>query len=186
MTLNRPPSSSSLHGVLPGKTYGSFSAAPLTLTGPSPAHSTVSPATPMTRLMRSFSSAEGITPMKLSTFCTVFGSSTGTSPSQSAGSWKTTTSPRSGSDPNQGVSLSTRTRSPFCRVFCMESEGMENACRRKVLMSRASTSAIPTRSGSSTQNGRFFRAFDRRVLARPIAPLLAPRTTRPFLGERIR
>lgn len=112
VTLNRPPSSSLLQGVLPGKTYGSSRAVPLTFTGPSPSHSTVSPPTPMTRLMRSFSSAEGITPTKLSTFCTVLGGSTGTLASQSAGSWKTITSPRSGSDPNQGVSLSTRTRSP--------------------------------------------------------------------------
>ncbi|BFP57469.1 hypothetical protein SCMC78_72760 [Streptomyces sp. CMC78] len=57
----------------------------------------------------------------------------------------------------------------------MESEGIEKACTRKVLISRASTRAIPIRSGSSTQNGRFFRVLDRRV-ARPIAPLLAPCT----------
>ncbi|GGY59337.1 hypothetical protein GCM10010342_54060 [Streptomyces anulatus] len=71
-------------------------------------------------------------------------------------------------------------------MFCIESEGMEKACTRNVLMSRASTRAIPMRSGSSTQNGRFFRVLDRRVPARPIAPLLAPCTARPSLGERIR
>ena len=50
--------------------YGSSSALPLTLTGPPFLHSTVSPPTAMTRLIRSFSSADGIRPMKLRNFCT--------------------------------------------------------------------------------------------------------------------
>ncbi len=92
--------------------YGSFSALPLTTSGPVPLHWTVSPPTPITRLIRSFSSADGIRPIQLSTFCTGFGVGVGSPASQLSGSWKTTTSPRSGLEPNHGVSLSTRTRSP--------------------------------------------------------------------------
>ena len=80
----------------------------------------------------------------------------GSPASQLSGSWKTTTSPRSGFEPNQGVSLSTRTRSPCWRVFCIESDGIENACTRNVLISSASTSAIPIRMGSSFQKERCF------------------------------
>ena len=53
--------------------YGSSSALPLTISGPVPLHSTVSPPTAMTRLIRSFSSADGISPMKLRPFCTSSG-----------------------------------------------------------------------------------------------------------------
>ncbi|MEI5031932.1 hypothetical protein RB201_00655 [Streptomyces sp. S1A(2023)] len=69
----------------------------------------------------------------------------------------------------------------------MESEGMEKACTRNVLMSSASTRATPMRSGSSTQNGRFFfRVLDRCVPARPMCTAPRPCTARPSLGERIR
>ncbi len=127
-----------------------------------PLQLTVSPPTPMTRLIRSFSSAEGIRPMKLRDFwrprTTGLLLGGGFSGSQPPGSWKTTTSPRVGVDPNHGVSLSTSTRSPCWRVFCIESDGMENAWTRNVLISSASTRAMPISIGSSFQKERGLRS----------------------------
>ncbi len=62
------PTGSLSQGVEPGNRYGSSSATPLTFTGPPASHTTVSPPTAITRLIRSFSSAEGIRPTVLSAF----------------------------------------------------------------------------------------------------------------------
>lgn len=77
--------------------------------------------------------------------------------SQPPGSRKTTTSPRRGVVPNHGVSLSTRTRSPFCRVFCIDAEGIEKACTKNVLIPTDRTSAAPTRTANSRHHGRWER-----------------------------
>src|ERR1700712_2201620 len=104
------PNGSSSQGGSPGGMYDfSSSALPLTTTGPPFLQDTVSPPTAMTRLIRSFSSADGIRPTRLRNFCTALGVTVGSPSSQPPGSWKTTTSPREGSDPNHGVSLSTST-----------------------------------------------------------------------------
>ncbi len=114
--------------------------------------------------MRSFSLSDGIRPTKLSTLWTprtkeLLLSLVGSSANQPPGSWNTTTSPRSGSAPNHGVSLSTRTRSPTWSVFCIDSDGMENAWTKNVLITSASTRAMPMRIGSSFQNDRGLRSF---------------------------
>lgn len=118
-------------------------------------HFTVSPPTPMTRLIRSCSSSDGSSPMKVSasfTCLTTTGESfspTFSCFSQWPGSLKTTTSPRCGLDPNQGVSLSTSTRSPTRMVCSIDPDGITKACTRKVLSTSAISSATMIRSGIS-------------------------------------
>ncbi len=128
-------------------------------------HLTLSPPTPTTRLMRSFSSSDGSRPMKARPSLTCL-TTTGSSflvvcspASQPPGSRKTTTSPRCGSEPNQGVSLSTRTRSPIRMVCSMEPDGITKACTRKVLSTSAIRTATPTRSGISLTAPRLRRRF---------------------------
>lgn len=122
-------------------------------------HSTVSPPTAITRLIRSCSSDDGSSPMKVKNCFTClmttgsgfFCSSGG---SQPPGSLKTTTSPRCGSEPNQGVNLSTSTRSPILMVCSIEPDGMTNAWSRKVLSTSAISRATMTSSGTSRASER--------------------------------
>lgn len=146
----------SFDGGFPGCRYGSSRGTPLTVTLPLVSqHFTVSPPTPITRLIRSCSSFEGSSPMKVSPSLSCL-TPTGSSPvccssggSQWPGSLKTTTSPRCGCQPNQGVSLSTSTRSPIRIVSSIEPEGITKACTRKVLSTRAISSATTISSGTS-------------------------------------
>jgi hypothetical protein len=122
-------------------------------------HATVSPPTPMTRLIRSCSPEAGSSPMKVKncfTCLTTTGSALGLgSPlSQPPGSLKTTTSPRCGWAPNHGVNLSTSTRSPILMVCSIDPEGMTNAWSRKVLSTSAMTRATRTSSGTSLASER--------------------------------
>ncbi len=68
---------------------------------------------------------------------------------QSDGLRNTTTSPRCGLDPNQGVSLSTSTRSPIRMVCSIDPEGITKACTRNVLRNSAMSSATVISSGIS-------------------------------------
>lgn len=120
---------------------------------------TVSPPTPMTRLIRSCSPEAGSSPMKVKNCFTCLmttGSDLGWgSPlSQPPGSLKTTTSPRCGCAPNHGVNLSTSTRSPIWMVCSIDPEGMTNAWSRKVLSTSAITRATSTSSGTSLASER--------------------------------
>ncbi|EGJ74459.1 putative signal peptidase I [Streptomyces sp. Tu6071] len=160
-------------GLFPARTYGSSTAWPLTVTRPRASQqATVSPPTPTTRLIRSFSSADGSRPMNASPF---FSCRTGpdevswpcsSAPSHPPGSRKTTTSPRCTSAPNHGVSLSTTTRSPMRSVSSIDPEGITNACTKKVFRTRAMSSAAPRRSGISRNVARRLRRATRRARAR--------------------
>src|SRR4051812_19808093 len=126
---------------------------PLTVTLPLVQQATLSPGTPTTRLMRSFSLLDGSRPTKTKTSLTPLTigfwlSLSAPAGSQPPGSRNTTTSPRFTS-PKWEANLFTRTRSPVRRVFSIESDGMKKACTRKVLISSASASATNTRIGSS-------------------------------------
>lgn len=74
--------------------------------------------------------------------------------SQPPGSLKTTTSPRCGWAPNQGVNLSTSTRSPIWMVCSIDPDGITNAWSRKVLSTRAISRATMTSSGTSLARER--------------------------------
>lgn len=168
MTHRRPSgtftSNAKSEGLSPARMYGSLSGVPLTVTRPCASqHLTVSPPTPTTRLMRSFSLSEGSRPMKVRpclNCLTTMGSSAflvSSAVSQPPGSWKTTTSPRWGLEPNHGVNLSTRTRSPIWIVLSMEPDGITNAWTRKVFRTRAMSTATPTRRGISLTDERRLR-----------------------------
>src|SRR4051794_9599450 len=133
MTHNRPLGTVTLNrfveGALPLYRYGSSSGTPLTVIRPDGSqHATVSPPTPITRLIRSCSSSDGSMPTNTSPclicLSTGGGSSAGFLPSQPPGSRKTTTSPRSGVSPNHGENLSTSTRSPMLMVCSIDPDGM--------------------------------------------------------------
>lgn len=102
--------------------------------------------------------------------------------SQPPGSLKTTTSPRCGSAPNHGVSLSTSTRSPILMVCSIDPDGMTNAWSRNVLSTSAISRATMTSSGTSLTSERrrlrlTLRASLRRsirVLPPPGGPVYAP------------
>jgi len=172
-----------VEGAAPGNRYAvSLSGVPLTVTRPCASqHLTSSPAMPMTRLIRSCSLLEGSRPTKVKTFLTsrtTALSLTGVvvPSSQPPGSWKTTIWPRCGVEPNHGENLFTSTRSPGMIVFSIDCEGMKNAWTMKVLMPRASSSAIPSRIGISRHN-RIGLSRRRRPLTTPIlqSPRTAPR-----------
>lgn len=164
MTHSRPGGTFTVNlisdGGFPSYTYGSVSGVPLTVMRPSASqHCTVSPPTPITRLIRSCSPEAGSSPMKVKnsfTCLTTTGSGLGLgSPrSQPPGSLKTTTSPRCGLAPNHGVNLSTSTRSPIRMVCSIEPDGMTNACTRNVLSTSAISSATMTSSGTSLARPR--------------------------------
>lgn len=140
-------------------------------------HLTWSPPTPITRLIRSFSLSEGSRPMKVRpslTCLTTIGSCLGavcSSASQPPGSWNTTTSPRWGLEPNHGVNLSTRTRSPIRIVCSIEPDGITNAWTRKVLRTSAIRTATPTRRGISRTAERLRLRFTLRWSLRRSARL---------------
>lgn len=165
-------------GTLPGCRYGSFNGVPLTVTRPSLSQqATVSPPTPTTRLIRSCSFEDGSSPIQVRNCLACLmttGSSLGgfrSSSSQPPGSLNTTTSPRDGFEPNHGVSLSTSTRSPILIVCSIEPDGITNAWTRKVLSTRAITSATPIRIGISfmaeRRRLRLIRRWTLRRSARP-------------------
>ena len=166
-------------GGLPGCRYAvSVRAMPLTVTRPwESQHFTVSPPTATTRLIRSCSFDEGSSPMKTknSLICLItIGSlvvEVVSPSSQWPGSLKTTTSPRCGFEPNHGVSLSTRTRSPILMVCSIEPDGMTKACSRKVLSTSAISSATMMRIGTSLAAlRRRFRLTLRASLRRSARP----------------
>ncbi|PKV88156.1 hypothetical protein BX283_5767 [Streptomyces sp. TLI_146] len=96
--------------------------------------------------------------------------------SQPPGSLKTTTSPRCGREPNQGVSLSTSTRSPMVIVSCIEPDGMTKAWTRNVFSTRAMSTATPTSRGISfTADLRRRRFTLRASLRRSARPCWARR-----------
>jgi hypothetical protein len=145
---------------LPPYTYGSVKGVPLTVMRPSLSqHWTVSPPTPMTRLIRSCSPEAGSRPMKVKNSLTCLtttgsGAGCGSPVSQCPGSLKTTTSPRCGVAPNHGVSLSTSTRSPIRMVSSIDPEGITKAWSRNVLSTSAISSATITSSGTSLASER--------------------------------
>src|SRR3954453_12719184 len=143
--------------------YGSSGGSSSTVTRPCASqHCTVCPPTAMTRLTKS-SSPDGATPIARPTASSapvnqLDDGSTATSGSHVSGPRNTTTSPGSGSA-NQYGGLVTSTRSPVhpvqpCRVVSIEPEGMKNACTRKVLTRKASTSATTSSTGSSRNQDR--------------------------------
>ncbi len=149
-------------GTSPGYRYGSSRGTPLTVSRPEASqHCTRSPPTPITRFTKSRSSAcsprvwpiqrraEPIGPC---------GSATVISGVNESAPSKTTTSPREMS-PKRYPTFSTRIRSPTSRVFSIDPEGIEKACRRKVLTSSASTIATTARIGISRAADRLSAAF---------------------------
>jgi len=104
--------------------------------------------------------------------------------SQPPGSWKTTIWPRCGWAPNQGENLFTSTRSPGMIVFCIDCDGMKNACTMKVLIPRASSRAMPSRMGISRHN-LIGLSRRRRPFATPIlqSPRTAPRAGATSLAD---
>src|SRR5581483_4285811 len=98
--------------------------------------------------------------------------------SQWPGSLKTMTSPRAGFQPNHGESLLTTTRSPIWMVFCIEPDGMENTCTRKVWSIRVMPSATTTMIGISRSSERRLRRTARLAARRRSArPRVARRLT---------
>jgi hypothetical protein len=167
ITHSRPGGTSTVNliceGGSAGDKYDSFSGMPLTVTRPWVSqHFTVSPPTATTRLIRSPSFEDGNSPMKVKNPFTCF-TTNGSLPvcfsspcNQPPGSLKTTTSPRCGFAPNQGVSLSTSTRSPIWMVCSIEPDGMTKACSRKVLSTSAISSATTMSTGTSFAADRRF------------------------------
>src|SRR6266511_3533648 len=128
--------------------------------------STRSPASPMTRLMKSSSrGAENPSPSVTQWKNEEIGPRSG-----AASGWgleNTITSPRPGPW-NLYASLLTSTRSPIFRVGSMDSEGMKKACTRNDLINSASRKATMISAGSSRRN--------------PSGPFLSPRCLPPRSG----